>query len=99
MASLCSCATILGKSRTNVKENYSSLYHVMARLAKQEQLDRYAWNIKFVFFMNNGCISAKYVLRFVFSVTMLAPAFFSLSLENPGDIKVLNILRPFHKSV
>ena len=44
-------------------------------------------------------ISAKYVLRFVFSVAMLAPAFFSLSLETPGDIKVLNILRPFPKSV
>ena len=45
MVSLCSCATILGRSRTNIKENYSSLYHVMARLAKQEQLDRCAKNI------------------------------------------------------
>merc|ERR1719266_1184771 len=39
MLSLCSCSTILAKNKTNIKENYASLYHVMARLAKQEQLD------------------------------------------------------------
>ena len=48
MKSLCSCATILANSRTNIKEKYSSLYHVMARLAKQEQLDRCVWNYLFI---------------------------------------------------
>ena len=45
-------------------------------------------------------LSVKYVLRFMFSVIILAPAFFSLSSESLGDIKVLlNILRSFPKSV
>ena len=40
MKSLCSCSAILAKSKTNIKENYASLYHVMAQLAKQELLER-----------------------------------------------------------
>ena len=36
-----------------------------------------------------------HVYNFFFSVTILAPAFFNLSQETPGDIKVVNISRYF----